>query len=60
LAYIKKYYGSTSTKKLRLVNISFDTPANDNGKEDNNSLAIASLANDARNKGKNGGGGLGD
>jgi hypothetical protein len=60
--YIKTHIitnGSTSTKKLTLVNISFDTPTYDNVNKDNNSLAIPSLAIDACNAGKGGGGGLG-
>jgi hypothetical protein len=56
----RKYCGSTSTKKLRLIIIGFDTPANNNGNKDNNILTIAFLASDARNAGKGGGGGSGD
>jgi hypothetical protein len=31
----RKHYGSTSTKTLRLANISVDTPADNNGNKDN-------------------------
>jgi hypothetical protein len=36
----RKYFGSTSTKKLRLVKISFDTPTYGNSNKDNKSLVI--------------------
>jgi hypothetical protein len=51
----RKYYGSASTKKLRLVNISFDIPNNEDGNKDNDSLAIATLASDTHDAGKGGG-----
>jgi hypothetical protein len=57
---IRIYYGSTNTKKLRLVNISFDTLTNKNGDKDNNSLTIVYLSSDAGNAGKGKGGGLGN
>jgi hypothetical protein len=44
----RKYYGSTSTKKLRLIIIGFDTPTNDNGNRDNYIFAITSLTSDTR------------
>ncbi len=56
----RKYYGNTSTKKLSLIIIGFDTPTNNDGDEDNDILAIASLASDARDTGKGGVLGLGD
>jgi hypothetical protein len=56
----RKNYGSTSTKKLRLIIIGFNTPTNDDGNKDNDILAIASLASEARNAGKGGGGGSGN
>jgi hypothetical protein len=43
----RKYYGSTSTKKLRIIIFGFDTPTNNDGNKDNNILAIPSLASDA-------------
>jgi hypothetical protein len=52
---IRKYYGSTSTKKLSLIIIGFDTPTNNNGNKNNNILAIASLASDTNDAGKGGG-----
>ncbi len=36
----KKYYGSTSTTKLRLINYSFDTPTNNDDDEDNDSQPL--------------------
>ncbi len=49
------FYGSTSTKKLRPVNISFDTPTDGNSDEDDHSLVITSIASDACSTGKGGG-----
>jgi hypothetical protein len=42
----RKYYGSTSTKKLRIIIIGFDNPTNNNGNKDNDILTITSLASD--------------
>jgi hypothetical protein len=55
----RKYYGSTSTKTLRLIIIGFDnlTDDNGNGNKDNDILAIISLTSDNSNAGKGRGGG---
>ena len=56
----RKYYGSTSTKKLRIIMIGFDNPTNNNGNKDNDILTITSLASDPPDAGKGGGRGLGN
>ncbi len=56
----RKYFGSTSTKNLRLFSIGFGTHTNDDSSKDNNIFAIASLASDALDTGEGRGGGLGD
>ena len=56
----REYYGSTSTKKLRIIIIGFDNPTNNNGNKDNDILTITSLASDPPDAGKGGGRGLGN
>jgi hypothetical protein len=58
----RKYYRSTSTKKLRLIIIGFNNLTNDddNSNEDSDILIIASLVSDNHNAGKGRGGGLCD
>ena len=56
----REYYGSTSTKQLRIIIIGFDNPTNNNGNKDNDILTITSLASDPPDAGKGGGRGLGN
>ncbi len=58
----RKYYGITSTRKVRLIVNGFNTPTNNDGDKDNDILAIAYLASDTRDTGEGagGGGGSGD
>jgi hypothetical protein len=56
----RKYYGSASTNKLRLIIIGFDTPTDNNSDKDIDSLAITSLASDVHDAGKGRGKGSGD
>jgi hypothetical protein len=56
----RKYYCGTSTKKIRLIIIGFNTPINDDGNEDNDIFAIASRASDAHDAGKGWVGGFGN
>ncbi len=56
----QKYYGSTSTKKLRLIIIGFNTPTDNGGNKDKDILTIAFLASDIHDEGYSRGLGSGD